>query len=187
MTDQEPIEIQPTSGAGTKRLWAIGAGVLSVALVGSIAAGMAMAGGDSSSSDKVSTSNAVSGATEKSLKETAQAYYDAMVKGNAIGMTAYFPPECQDDAGMLMFGASMYKEMLAGITRFKITKVSVAGTRGEILDGEVEGKPSEATKRLFEDDKSGDEPDIWQFKNGKWYTTCDATFATASPSPAAGT
>jgi len=161
---------------------AVGAAVLSVALVGSIAAGMAMAGGGSG--EKAATSNAVAGATEKSLKDTAQGYYDAMVKGNAIGMSAYFPPECKDDAGMLMFGAQMYKDMFEGVTRLKITKVSVDGARGQILDGEIEGKPSDATKRLFaEDDTQSEDEDVWQFKNGKWWTTCDATFGTASPSP----
>lgn len=73
--------------------------------------------------------------------------------------------------------------MFEGVTKLRITKVTVDGDRGQIVDGELEGKVSDATKRLFdEDDGAEDDEDIWQWKNGKWYTTCDATFGSATPS-----
>lgn len=141
--------------------------------------------------DDESTSTAGSGDTagpstsekEKSLKAAADGYYAALIKGNVLGMSAYYPKECEDEAGGLMFGQEMMKSMFEGVTGIHATKVKVEGDRGEILDGKIEGKVSDATQRLFDEDDSDDDPDVWQYKNGKWYTTCDATFGTSSPAP----
>lgn len=154
-----------------------------------LAAGLlltACGGGDdetTSTAGSGDTAGASTGEKEKSLKAAADGYYAALIKGNVLGMSAYFPKECEDEAGGLMFGQEMMKSMFEGVTKVTATKVKVEGDRGEILDGKIEGKVSDATKRLFEEDDSEDEdPDIWQYKNGKWYTTCDATFGTSSPS-----
>lgn len=165
-----------------KKLLAVSTAVLSIALLTGCGGGDSETETAASGSSTGSTKSASAGDLERSLKETAQGYYDAMVKGNVMGMSAYFPKECEDETGMMMLGSQMLKDMLEGVTRLRVTEVKVEGTRGQILDGEVEGKVSDATKRLFENDEQS-EDDIWQYKDGKWWTTCDATFATASPSP----
>lgn len=118
---------------------------------------------------------------EASLKQTVNGYYEAMLKGNVVGMGAYYRPgECESEIGGLFLGSEMLKGMLDGVTSLKVTKVKVTGDVGEVVDGKAEGKLSDATKRMFEADDS--ESDPWQFVDGKWWATCKPD-ATASPTP----
>lgn len=108
---------------------------------------------------------------ESSLKTTAQGYIDAFLAGNLVGLSSYYKDDCDDVGGLMLLGGDGVKQMFAGVTAVKVTEVKVEGTRGLIVDTKVEGKPSDATKRLLEGDTDTSD-DGFFLADGKWWSEC---------------
>lgn len=144
-------------------------------------------GGGSSSSDTVAPVSASSPQSEleSSLTRTAEGYFEALIKGNVVGMSSYYlPGQCEEEVGAMMFGAGMLAEMFTGVTGIEVTKVRIDATMGFIEDGELEGNVSDATQRLFDQDSGTQDEDPFQLVDGKWWMTCTPE-PTQSPAPSA--